>query len=125
MGQEPRWFDIKYNGLSYEEKRRQYDRDVALYEQKEQIELARREQEANAERIVQATKKAEQDRFNNQLALEVLRQNNENIMRYHKLCDDLGMDYNDIIEFKEWLNNLTPRQIAEHKEVLEKVQNFI
>ena len=116
---EPSFFDPKYDGLSPEEHIRQHDRDKMLWSQQQelaranelqqqQLQLTQEKLQAereNAEIKAKAIKQAEQDRFKNQLQLELLRQSRENTQRKLRLCDDLGVDYDEIQLFINYLSN--------------------
>lgn len=118
MGSRPNFLDPKYDGLSSKEMIRQVDRDTLLWEQNEKLEQQNKliAQEArlreeqiesereNAERIAQATIQAERERSRNQTILEQQRKEHEEVMRYKKLCDELGFDYDDLIEFEKFLS---------------------
>jgi len=136
----PSFGDPKYNGLSSEERMRQHERDLLLWEQqeaqKESNEIARQQLEEerqyrieqmeqereNAERIAAATIQAEQDRFNNELQLEMLRQANENEQRKIRLCDDLGVDYEEIKIFDNYLKTGNEESTNKINELIELIQ---
>lgn len=83
------------------------------------------EERENSRRIAEATRQAELDRYQNELQMESLRQEHDKKMRYYKLCDDAGLNYDDIIIFENWLNNLTKSQIEEYLDVTKKVKEFV
>ena len=62
------------------------------------------EERENAERIANATKQAEKERQMHEKDIEITRQEHENIMRYTRLCDDFGVDYDDMCNLELLLN---------------------
>lgn len=84
--------------------------------QEEMLEEERR----NADKIADATRKAEEDRKKHQLDLEEMHQNYDKEMRYNKLCDDLGLDYEDLCDL-ELLFNYNDK---EAKQIFEDFCNF-
>lgn len=84
-----------------------------------------REERENAERIAEATRQAEIDRYENEKLLEQQRLDNQKEMRFYNICDEAGIDYNDIRKFNVWLNNYTLKQNNEQLRKIEKVQRKI
>ena len=157
MVKKPFMTDPKYKGLSTEEMIREYDRDMLLWEQSQkleaqnQIELEKLQLEKerieadkeNAELIAEATKQAEKDRHYNEmlleqekqmnkLDLELTKQSHAKTMRGKKLCDELNVNYEELVEFNNkfeyGVNSYEDIQVAEKnlkkaKRLLEKYKN--
>lgn len=103
----------------------------------ELIALQMEEERENAKRIaeatIEATKQAEEDRYQNEYWLETVRQKNlekleqlkqenEEINRYTKLCDEIGVDYEEIMKFVFAINNCGSRELLEKMAILKKEQ---
>ena len=157
MAKKPFMTDPKYNGLSTEEMIREYDRDMLLWEQSQKLEaqnqieleklqLEKEQIEAdreNAELIAEATKQAEKNRHYNEmilekekqmnkLDLELAKQSHAETMRCKKLCDELNVNYEELVEFNNkfeyGVNSYEDMQVAEKnlkkaKTLLEKYKN--
>lgn len=101
-------------------------------QQEKELERVRREEEReNAELIAEATKQAEQERYENEQniekqrqqhneKMEELRQKNDEINRYLKLCDNIGMNFEEIMKFLFLLNNAGSREDITEKNKLTK-----
>ena len=116
----PNKWDYKYSNLSFEERERQYERDLMQWEQTEAInetnrleelriqqdaknaEMLREQQERNMQ-IMQQRYEEEQERQ------EIEKQEQANRDRYEKMARKIGigLDYEDICEFMDDLYNLT------------------
>lgn len=113
----PGWLDNgdpDYKGTTVAE-RRQMQNTWDLLEQQEvannlavkQLEIDERKIESekqNADNIARATIEAEEIRRQGLIETELMRQSHEELMRKMKLCDDLNIDYKDIIKFNDYLN---------------------
>lgn len=76
-------------------------------EKSNQLAEQRLEQEKeNAKLMANATKQAERERFNNQLYLEELREDQATKERQLRLCDDIGVDLQDLQEFYAIINDI-------------------
>lgn len=151
------WDDTRYGDLNGAERNRQVERDKLLWEQnkrleqKNQIELEKLQLEKeqieadkeNAELIAEATKQAEKDKHYNEmlleqekqmnkLDLELTKQSHEERMRCKKLCDELNVNYEELVEFNNkfeyGVNSYEDMQAAEKnlkkaKTLLEKYKN--
>ena len=123
----PGFFDSKYDGLSSNERMRQYERDKMIYEQNEAInesnrlaelrieqenrnaEMLREQQERNME-IMQQRYEEEQKRYAEEQEIrEMEKQEQDNRDRYEKMAKRLGvgLDYRDICEFMDDLYKIT------------------
>lgn len=89
-----------------------------------------------AEIIAEATRQAEKDRYENELELEIRRQKNERDledsrqeheerMQQMNMCEKLGMDYDEIIEFKNILDNWNIEIYKQWKKVYKEMEKFI
>lgn len=58
-----------------------------------------------------------EDENNNEMELEKSKQSHEERMRYYKLCDELGLIYEDIEKFVKWLRQPTASQIKEQLKI--------
>lgn len=105
-----------------------YEQQEAIKQQlQEQNELARQQQQMEQQRIqadkenaqikAKAIRQAEEDKFLYQAYLQIKQQNFEEEQRKIRLCDDLGVDYEEIVLF---ISNL---EIGD-KEILEKIDNL-
>lgn len=103
----------------------QYDLLVAQ-EKANELEQQRQENEkANAEKIAQATIQAGKERFINELQLELIRQANETLQRRIRLCDDLGMNIEDIEKFYTILKSDNQIQLAQYEELINKKESEV
>jgi hypothetical protein len=82
------------------------------------------EERENAEIIAEATRKAENDRYIKNLEIEEMRQELIEEQRYQKICDKIGMAYDDIMAFKNYLEVLTIAETEEYDKIISKVNNY-
>ena len=108
-----------WEGTTRAQRRQAQDTWDLLAEQEKANELSKQkieEDRENAKRIAEATKQAEKDRYENELDLEIRRQvserqieesrqDHEELMRQKKMCEVLGMDYDEILIFKDRIDN--------------------
>ena len=120
-------FDPIYKGTLQEIKDAQNQWDlVEAQEKANKLQEQKMQQDKeNAERIANATRQAEEDRYNNELELEEIRQQHDDEKRYKKMCDDIGVVYKDIVEFGEWLNSITPSQKKYYADIMNKYYSFL
>lgn len=81
------------------------------------------EERANAERIAQATVQAEKEKALYQAILQQQQHNFEEEQRKIRLCDDLGVDYEEIKLFEDYLSN-GDNSIIEKIDSLNKVIEY-
>lgn len=125
MADRPSLFDIKYQNMNQEETLLNYERDMMLWEQTEALNKANElaEQRLQKEKELEY-KELEKDReylenlreiedkkisFENEI--EQNRMSHDELMRYYRLCDDMGLNYDDIEKLDMWLENPTNEQI--------------
>ena len=147
----PSWWDeTRYGGLDSTERNRQVQRDILLWEQKEELkkqseELNKQNElikekmvtDRNIEREKENNKKQEEfDRYWNEINLEHekhmnkmemerLRQSHEELMRFYNLCDKMNLNYDDLVKLNVWLTNLTKEQKEEYLKSISKVNSII
>lgn len=83
------------------------------------------EERRNADKIARATEFAEEMRRINEQNLQFDQQQHEREMRYAKLCDEMGIAYEDISDFGWWLGNLTPEQEKYYNNIIDKYNSFV
>lgn len=135
--------DIDYQGTTIAE-RRQMQNTWDLLEQQEianKLTAEKIKQDSinaklQAEATIQAAKEAvdreydnkirlENQKFLNELELELIRQNHDKLMRYNQLCDKYNLNYDDIKEITNYLNKRNPKidnEIEKNKIELSKVR---
>lgn len=132
----PKKFIDPYRGnqslAEIEDAQNQWD---LLEEQEKANELAQKsiemqqqrlyEEKENAEKIANATKRAEANRYRNELKLQQKQQVYDKKMRYMQLCDELGVVYEDLEEFNVWLNALTDEQREYYNGIVNKYKSFV
>lgn len=93
-------------------------KQIQQEEEKEQRRLMQERENA----IIQAKAivKAEKERHQHELELEKQRQEHDKMMRYYKICDDIGINYDDILQFEEILKLKIPQNI---NNITEKINN--
>lgn len=108
----PGWIvtDPDWEGTTRAERRNAQNTYDLLVEQEKANNLAqeklkqdRENAEMQAQATIQATIQAEKDRFLYQALLQQSQQNFEEEQRKIRLCDNLGIDYEDIKEFDTYL----------------------
>lgn len=115
IGKDGTWYDSLDEKLKADTKYEQNQKQIYELQRANSLEVQRiREERQNAERIAEATRQA-----------EIERQEHEQEMRYHRLCDDLKMNYDDILIFNKCLNLLTEKQLKECKDNIQKYEDFI
>lgn len=143
MSSKPSSGDLKYSGLSIEEKMRQVERDTLLWEQNEELkksnelnrqriqeEISLNKQRIQAETIlnnekIQAENERQERNFEHELQIEDERNKHQERMRFYKLCDELHMNYDDIEKFEIWLTHLTDEQKKLYAEIIAKGNSLI
>ncbi len=96
-----------------------------IFLQQQQQQEQERQARENARIIAEATKQAEKDRYNNELKIEKMRQEHDKKMRFYKLCDDFGIDYDDIYEFNFWLKFINKKTLQEYNDSIDKVKELV
>ena len=116
--------DLENKKLKEIQKANQIQQQSAILQQQEQQEQQRQARE-NARIIAEATRQAEKDRYNNELEMEKIRQEHDKKMRFYRLCDDFGIDYEDIYQFELWLKLLSKKTIQEYQNTLKEVEELV
>ena len=116
--------DLENKKLKELQKANQIQQQNEFLKQQEQQEQQRQARE-NARIMAEATRQAEKDRYNNELEMEKMRQEHDKKMRFYRLCDDFGIDYEDIYQFELWLKLLSKKTIQEYQNTLEEVKELV
>ena len=118
LGKDGCWYDDWNSMIKANARYEQGQKQIQELQRANSLEIQRmREEKQNAERIAEATRKAELDRHENEIKIEKMRHEHEQIMRYHKLCDDLRMNYDDIIAFANLLDDISPQKVKEYSQL--------
>lgn len=78
----------------------------------------------NAMMIANATKETEEKRFENELYIQQRQYEKEKELRYYKLCDELGLNYDDILKMSIWIEQPTKEQISRVNELTDKYNSM-
>lgn len=133
----PGWLpngDPDWDGTTVAERRQAQNTYDLLVEQEKANELAKEKLQQdrenarlareNAERIAEATREAEEDRLENELYVQQRQHELDKEMRYYKLCDELGLNYDDIRKLSLWVIQPTNEQRVELYETEKKADNI-
>lgn len=129
----PGWLvtDPDWEGTTRAERRNAQNTYDLLVEQEKANDLAQeklKQDRENAAMQAQATIQAERDKFLYQALLQQSQQNYEEEQRKIRLCDDLGIDYEDIKEFDIYLyagNGDKNNKIDELDEIISKKEKLL
>lgn len=132
MSSKPSFIDPKYDGLDSKEVLRQVERDTMLWEQTEaQKEATNRlnvQIELENQRYAEEKRKEEMDKIFERIEEYNRIQKEKEILDAEiksSLCSDLGVeDYNDFIEFKNWLNTMSKEEKNKYNDVITKYEDF-
>ena len=131
MDSKPSIFDSKYRNMNQEETMLNYDRDTMLWEQTKALEKSNAIMEQNIrnqeeskkmyEQIVGKIENSYEDVSElickNQTKLEENQHSHDELMRFYKLCDDMGLNYDEIKKFDYWLRNPTNEQWGKYFDI--------
>lgn len=126
----PGWLpngDPDWDGTTVAERRHAQNTYDLLVEQEKANELAKeklQQDRENAEKIAKTVKEAEEDRFENELYIQQQQNELDKEMRYHKLCDELGLNYDEIKKLSLWVNQPTNEQLNMLYEAEKRYNNF-